>query len=79
MLGQMEFAIAFNVLMVVLAAAVAKRFIPVGFLTSFIAGLHYTIGISTPSQDQVRRAVLVWIASILIIVDVLFALLRWVL
>jgi hypothetical protein len=74
----MQFMIAFNALMLVLAAAVAKRIIPVGFLTSFIAGLHYTIGISTPTQDQVRRAVLVWIAFVILIVDVLFALLVWV-
>ena len=31
-----------------------------------------------PMADQVRRAVIVWIVSVVIIVDVLFAMLRWV-
>jgi hypothetical protein len=73
----MEYAIAFNVLMVALAVAVARKLVPLGFLTSLLSGLHYTIGITTPTPQQVRRAVLVWIASVVIIIDVLFALLRW--
>jgi len=77
-LKEMALAIAFNGLMIVLAVAVAKKLVPLGFLSSFLSGLHYTIGISTPTQEQVRRAVLVWIASVVVIVDVLFALLRWV-
>jgi hypothetical protein len=75
----MLYFLAFNGLMLLLAIGVIARVIPVQFLTGFITALHYTIGISTPTQDQVRRAVIVWIISIVIIVDVLFALLRWVL
>jgi hypothetical protein len=52
--------------------------VSVRFLTPLITGLHYTIGISTPTEDQVRRAVIVWIVSVVVIVDVLFAMLRWV-
>ncbi len=74
----MLFALGFNALMLLLAIGVVKKLVPVKLLTGFIAGLHYTIGISTPTPQQVRRAVLAWIVSILIIVDVLFALLRWV-
>ena len=74
----MYYVIAFNALMLLLALGVVKKVLPVKFLTSLITGLHYTIGISTPTPDQVRRAVLAWIASMVIIVDVLFSLLRWV-
>jgi hypothetical protein len=75
----MLYFLAFNGLMLLVAIGVIAQVIPVQFLTGFITALHYTIGISTPTQDQVRRAVIVWIVSIVIIVDVLFALLRWVL
>jgi hypothetical protein len=68
---------AFNGFMLLLAIGVVAKVISVQFLTGFITGLHYTMGISTPTQDQVRRAVMVWIISIVIIVDILFSLLRW--
>ena len=74
----MTVAIAFNLLMAAIAVAVARKLIPIGFLTSFLSGLHYTIGISTPTQKQVRAAVVIWIISVVAIVDILFALLRWV-
>jgi hypothetical protein len=74
----MLYFLGFNGLMLLLAIGVIAKVIPVHFLTGFITGLHYTIGISTPTQAQVRRAVIVWIVSIVIIVDVLFSLLRWV-
>lgn len=64
--------------MLLLGIGVWKGLVPVKLLTGLITGLHYTVGISTPTAEQVRRAVLIWIASVLIIVDVLFALLRWV-
>jgi hypothetical protein len=73
----MLYFLAFNGLMLLLAIGVVTKVISVQFLTGFITALHYTIGISTPTQEQVRRAVLVWIISIVIIVDMLFSLLRW--
>jgi hypothetical protein len=73
----MLYFLAFNGFMLLVAIGVVAKVISVQFLTGFITALHYTIGISTPTQDQVRRAVLVWIISIVIIVDVLFSLLRW--
>jgi hypothetical protein len=74
----MQFVIAFNVVLLLLALGIARRVLPVTFLTSFITGLHYTIGISTPTPAQVRRAALIWIACVLIIVDVLYVLLLFV-
>jgi hypothetical protein len=74
----MQFFLAFNGVMLVLAIGVLGRIVPVKFLTGFITAVHYTIGISTPTEEQVRRAVIVWIVSIVLIVDVVFSLLRWV-
>jgi fatty-acid desaturase len=73
----MLYFLAFNGLMLLLAVGVVAKLISVQFLTGFITALHYTIGISTPTQEQVRRAVLVWIIAMVIIVDMLFSLLRW--
>ncbi|MBS1859823.1 MAG: hypothetical protein JST11_30920 [Acidobacteria bacterium] len=74
----MLYFLGLNLLLLLAGAGVQAKLIPVRFLTGFITALHYTIGISTPTQDQVRRAVIVWIVSVLIIVDVLVALLYWV-
>jgi hypothetical protein len=74
----MGIALGFNALMILIAAGVLKKWIPVGFLSGLIDGLHYALGISTPTPAQVRRAVVIWIVSILVIVDMLFSLLRWV-
>ena len=47
------------------------------FLTDVINGLHNTIGISTPPPEKVRAAALIWLASIVVIVGVLYVLLRY--
>jgi hypothetical protein len=74
----MIYFLAFNGVMLLLAILVIAKVVSVRLLTPLITGLHYTIGISTPTEQQVRRTVVVWIASVIIIVDVLFSLLRWV-
>ena len=74
----MVYFLAFNGVMLLSIVLVIAKVVSVRFLTPLITGLHYTIGISTPTEDQVRRAVIVWIVSVVIIVDVLFAMLRWV-
>lgn len=74
----MIYFLGFNGVMLMLVILVIAKLISVRFLTPLITGLHYTIGISTPTEAQVRRAVIVWIISVMVIVDVLFSLLRWV-
>lgn len=74
----MLYFLVFNGVMLLVAILVIAKVVSVRFLTPLITGLHYTIGISTPNEDQVRRAVIVWIVSVVVIVDVLFCLLRWV-
>jgi hypothetical protein len=73
----MLFFLGFNAVMLLLALGVLTKLVSVKLMSGFITGLHYTVGISTPTPDQVRRAVLIWIVSVVTIVDVLFALLRW--
>jgi hypothetical protein len=74
----MIYFVGFNGVMLLLAILVIAKVLSVRFLTPLITGLHYTIGISTPNEAQVRRAVIFWIVSVIVIVDVLFSLLRWV-
>jgi hypothetical protein len=74
----MLYFVVFNAVMLLVGAGVVAKVVPVGFVTGLVTGLHYTIGISTPTQDQVRRAVIIWIVCVVIIVDMLFSLLRWV-
>jgi hypothetical protein len=69
---------AFNVLMILLGVAVGGQILPIGFLQGLVNGLHLTMGISTPTPTQARWAIIVWIASILLIVDVLFLLFVYV-
>jgi TRAP-type C4-dicarboxylate transport system permease large subunit len=73
----MLYFLGFNGVMLLAAILVLAKLVSVRFLTPLITGLHYTIGISTPTEAQVRRAVVIWIVSVVVIVDVLFSLLRW--
>ena len=68
----------FHALMILLAIGVATKVISAKVQYEFITGLHYTIGISTPPQDQVGRMVIIWIVSVVVIVDMLYCLLLWV-
>jgi hypothetical protein len=67
--------IAFNAVMVLLGLGVATRVVPVKLLSDMLGYLHTTIGITTPSPDKVRMVVLIWIASLILLVDGLLFLL----
>jgi len=64
--------------MLVAAIGVLAGVLPLRHLAALLTGLHYTIGISAPTPRQVRWTIIVWIVSMLLIVDLLFCLLRWV-
>jgi hypothetical protein len=70
--------VSFNLLMLLLAGAILGGLVPARWFTSFMDLLHNTIGITAPSEQQVRLALLLWIASTLIIVDGLLYLIRFV-
>jgi len=67
--------IVFNAAMVLLAAGVASQLVPTSLYAGFIGYLHNIIGITTPSEQKVRMVALVWIVSMVVIVDGLLFLL----
>jgi len=61
--------VAFHVLMLLLGLGVVSRAVPSELVSNMLGFLHNTIGITTPSLEQVRMVALIWIGSVIIIVD----------
>lgn len=78
--------LVFNALLIGLAICVATQAIPTRIFHGMLAALHGSIGISTPPETgtetrrmrNVRLAVIIWIASALIIVDGMLYLMTYV-
>jgi hypothetical protein len=68
----------FNLVMLLLCAAALVSPIPPQ-LYGFLRGLHKTIGISTPSDQQLRWVLVVWLLAMLVIVDGLALLMAYIL
>ncbi len=49
--------------------AIVFRIVPAQFVAGMIGYLHNAIGITTPSDDQVRMATMIWIGSVIFMVD----------
>jgi hypothetical protein len=62
-------AVVFNVLMVLAGLAVATQVVPATRLEGMIYYLHGIIGITAPRPDKVRPVALVWMATVIVIVD----------
>ena len=74
----MLYFLAFNGLMLLLAVGVGWGLVSLRFLDGFITGLHYTIGISTPTPEHAPAGSPGLDRSIAVIVDGFSRLLRWV-
>ena len=61
--------VVFNVVMLALGAAVGSRPLPANVISAALDWLHNTIGITSPPREKVRMVALVWLASIIVIVD----------
>jgi hypothetical protein len=61
--------VAFHILMLLLGVGIASRVLPVESVGNALGYVHKAIGITTPPPRQTRMIALVWIGSILIIVD----------
>jgi hypothetical protein len=61
--------IAFHIVAVSLGVGIVCRMVPAQFVADMIGYLHNAIGITTPSHEQVRMAALIWIGSVIFIVD----------
>jgi len=67
--------VVFNVVMILIGAGVASPFAPAKLFGDLLGYLHTIIGITTPAPDKVRMVMLIWIASLIFLVDGLLLLL----
>jgi hypothetical protein len=70
--------VAFNITMLAICAAVATGIVPYRLYNGLMRGLHNTIGITTPTERQLRWVLIVWIVSMTAIFDAMAALLVYV-
>jgi len=68
----------FNAVVFVICMLVAAGLVPKRWYDGLVRGLHATIGITTPSDRQVRAVLIVWLISMLAILDTMAALLKYV-
>ena len=68
----------FNAVVFVVCMLVAAGVVPKKWYDGLVRGLHATIGITTPTDRQVRVVLVVWLISMLAILDTMAALLKYV-
>ena len=61
--------VVFHVLILLLGLGIASRVVPPQLVSKLLGYLHKAIGITTPPPEQVRTVALIWIGSVIIIVD----------
>jgi hypothetical protein len=61
--------VLFHALMLLLGLGIVSRVVPLQLVSNLLGYLHKTIGITTPSVQQVRMVALIWIGSVIVIVD----------
>jgi hypothetical protein len=61
--------VVFHVLMLLLAIGIVSRVVPAEVISNLLGYLHKTIGITTPRAEQVRTIALIWLGSVIVIVD----------
>ncbi len=61
--------VVFHFLMFLVGLSIVTRFVPPSRVGDAVGYLHKAIGITVPSEKQVQVAALIWIGSILIIID----------
>jgi hypothetical protein len=59
----------FHVLMLVLGLGIVSRVVPTQLVSDTLGYLHNAIGITTPRLEQVRMVALIWVGSVIVIVD----------
>ena len=70
--------VALNVLTLLLCVTIAAGLVPLRLYDGLMRGLHNTIGITTPTERQVRWVLIVWIVVMLAIFDAMAALVVYV-
>lgn len=74
----MNALIVFNVATLLLCLTAGAGWLPRRLYDSFLRGLHATIGITTPTDRQLRWVLIAWILSTVAIVDGLAVMLVYV-
>ena len=59
--------VVFHILLLLLGLGIASRAIPTQLVSNMLGYLHKTIGITTPSAQQVRMVALIWNGCILLL------------
>jgi hypothetical protein len=72
------FVVLFHVVSLALVAAAVADLFPAKLYDSLLRGLHNTIGITTPTQRQLRWVLIVWVLSAVVIFDAMALLLVYV-
>ena len=67
-----------NIAILIVCAAILAGLFPMRLYGGMLRGLHNTIGITTPSDRQLRWVLIVWIVSAVVIFDTMAALLIYV-
>jgi hypothetical protein len=70
--------VAFNAVLILLAFFVARGLVPIKLVSGLVAGFHATIGITPPTDNQLRWVIVAWIVSLLLIVDLVLVLFVYV-
>ena len=61
--------IVFHVVACGLLAAIATERVPRRWYGGLLRGMHNSIGITTPTDRQVKAVMIAWVASMIVIVD----------
>ena len=61
-----------------LAFFVAIGLVPLKLVSGLVAGFHASIGITPPTEKQLRWVIVAWIVSVLLIVDLILLLFVYV-
>jgi hypothetical protein len=77
-IGVLNGLLIFNLAILLLAVATLAQVLPLRLYDGFLRGLHNTIGITTPTDRQLRWVLVVWLLSLAAIVDGMALLLQYV-
>jgi hypothetical protein len=61
--------VVFHALMLLLGLGIVSRVVPPQLVSDMLGYLHKTIGITPPSPEQLRMVALIWVGSVIVIVD----------
>ncbi len=70
--------IILNLAALLVCAAVLANLVPFRLYGGLLRGLHATIGITTPTDRQLQWVLVVWIVSMLAILDMMLVLFAYV-